>query len=517
MSRHLPMTHIPQLVLCLPALPISPNGKVDRKRVAEQLSALWAPAEAEAPGTQACMLDRIVTCYRSVLLDNDVGPDGNFFDHGGDSLAAVNLSLMLARTIDRTVAVTALYRYPTPRALDGFLSGCGTVGGDECALPEVEFSNRGAPAAVSRKLLLTGATGFIGIHLLGRLVATTTLAITVLLRGASAEAALARLAAAYRRAHPGQTLPHERIEVLLGDLVQPGWGLSEQAWRYHTQAIDEVVHCGAEVNFLFHASQLFAVNVGGTLALIRFCDEGKVKQLHHISSMAAKLAPTTGKALSFADASALGATGYGYTKYLSDHLVASAQAQGLAARIYHVDDVLPSIGTGLANSQSLAHILLMHCLQHGLAPQGCGDLGLLSADALAQWLCGFIGTRERFAAAPPVLDVIGQQLVPFDQLVRSVATKLERSAVPIAYDAFLAFLKQLDHSGAALLHDILPPAGGARVAFTKLGLAGEEQPVNAGIPQAQLLAANTDDFNLYIRALGRELDGGALKQRGGNV
>ena len=184
-----------------------------------------------------------------------------------------------------------------------------------------------------------------------------------------------------------------------------------------------------------------------------------------------------------------------------------AQAQGLPARIYRVDDVLPSICAGHVNQRSLVHMLLSCCLRLGVAPAGCGEIGLLPIDALARWLCGFVGTQAGFGTAPALVDVVGQQFVPFDMLVWAVAGKLGRESTPIGYDAFLALLRRTDDPRAALLHDMLPPAGSGRVAFTHPLPAADRQAKCAAVPNGQQLVANLGDFALYLESLARTLDG----------
>lgn len=507
LAVHLPMTHMPRRVLWLASLPVSPNGKLDRKRIVDMMVAQTSLAAVVpiARDGAAGMLETVVQCYRSVLLMNDIGPDTDFFNSGGDSLAAVNLSLMLAQTRGAAVPVTRLYEYPTPRALAKFLNSGGAAAEQGAvSLPEVDYSNTGVPAASSRRVLLTGATGCIGVHVLECLLRTTTLEVSVLLRGASSQAALDRLASAYRAAHRGQALPLARIKVLPGDLAAPKWGLPQPVWEHQAAEIDEVIHCGAEVNFLLPAAQLFAPNVLGTASLIQFCREGRAKRVHHVSSLAAKL-----PAVDVHGGAPAGTTGYGYTKYLADRLIVRAQAQGLSARIYRVDDVLPSICAGHVNQRSLVHMLLSCCLRLGVAPAGCGELGLLPIDALARWLCGFVGTPANFGNAPALVDVVGQQFVPFDMLVWAVAGKLGRESTPIGYDAFLALLRRTDDPRAALLHDMLPAAGSGRVAFSQPLAAADRQAKCAAVPNGQQLVANLGDFALYLESLARTLDGPA--------
>lgn len=491
LARHLPRTHMPHLILHLAGLPVSANGKTDRAQLVRRLSEM--NVQADAPAADG-LLPKIVNGYRSVLSDPRADADSNFFDLGGDSLAAVNLVLMLEADLDRAVPVTAVYRHPTPRAMARFLDGADAAAqaepAEQAGPAAVSFTNRQAPAAVSEHLLLTGATGFVGIHVLGHLLATTRLRIAVLLRGRTREGALARLDAAFCRAFPGRELDPARIDILLGDLALPHWGLAPDEWLRQAGRIDEVMHCGANVNFLSHVSQLQAANVGGTVELVRFCNEGRAKRVHHVSSLAARAVEGT-----------TGMTGYAWTKYRADCVIAEAQVQGLAAKIYRVDDVLPSISVGCTNDQSLVHLLLMQCLDLGVAPDGCGSLGLLAVDALAQWLCAFVGTRARFDQAPPLTDVVGHRFVPFDELAQFAARRLGRALRPVSYRALCDALRDAGRPETVLLHDMLPAPDSGAVPFTRTPPAPGPQ---RAFPHAQLLGASLADFAAFGTALARQ-------------
>ncbi|NNB68548.1 amino acid adenylation domain-containing protein [Pseudomonas fluorescens] len=505
LARHLPATHMPQLVHHLKTLPISPNGKVDRKRIINDLKN--DHSETLQPCSNSTLLEKIIACYRTVLLNNQIGSEDDFFECGGDSLAAANLSLALCKHLGTDVPMTAIYQFATPSQLADFMSGCEqTVEATPSdSLARVAFNNHQPTATMSSTLLLTGSSGFVGIHILAHLLATTHLHVTVLLRGSNRESALCRLEKVFLSAFPARVLQRQRITVVLGDLALPCWGLDPDEWQHQCASIDEVIHCGAAVNFLFHASQLFSANVGGTQELIRFCNEGKAKRLHHISSLAAKLPAVSGRdpegSVSAIEAAALGVTGYGYTKYLADNLVVAAQQQGLHARIYRVDDVLPSMSTGYSNGQSLFHLLLKQCVQMGVAPAGCGSLGLLSADALAEWLCTFVGSQERFQSGAPLIDVVGQHYVEFDDIVRYTAQRTGRDIACASYTEFLSMLTHAGQSEATLIQQILPPVNADKVAFTKV-----RRCLPADIPQAHLLTADLNSFDAFIHLFKAELD-----------
>ncbi|MFJ4670087.1 amino acid adenylation domain-containing protein [Kitasatospora purpeofusca] len=110
----LPEHMVPATVDVLDALPLNPNGKVDRK-------ALPAPAERRA-GAQADPLtpgQRLVAdAVRAVLeLPGDLGPDDNFFRIGGNSLAAVRVAMRLSQETGTKVPPHVVFRGRTVGAI----------------------------------------------------------------------------------------------------------------------------------------------------------------------------------------------------------------------------------------------------------------------------------------------------------------------------------------------------------------------------------------------------------------
>lgn len=498
LGRYLPLTHIPQRIVRLRSLPKLENGKVDRQQVLKAFTTTATGPICPKLSGDRSMLDNVRTAFLQVLCCGSVEPNSDFFGLGGDSLGAVKLSLLLESFLGSPVAATDIYRNPTPLGLESFLSGRAKAATSlQLTAPlEIAYTNRNSAKAFSTKLLITGATGFVGIHILERLLATTALHISILVRGDTTAYATARLLASYQRAFPACALPHERLSVLVGDLTHPNLGFGHDQWLQLCNEIDEVVHCGAEVNFLCRTNQLITTNVVGTAELIRFCNEGRAKRLHHVSTLAAK--PRNAQAVPTADlgdnAQALGMNGYGHTKYLADRLVTQAVEQGLAARIYRLDDVLPSISTGFPNTHSLFHLLVKYCLQHRLAPNGCGSIGLLAADAVAQWLCTFVGSTSAFSRGAFEVDVVGCQFADFAEYLQFAARRLCYEIEPIEYSAFLAVLQEDDHIDARLLCNILPAPDSGVVPFTASENVEGRIANLKQVPEHRLLAADLRDF-----------------------
>ncbi|WP_310463067.1 non-ribosomal peptide synthetase/type I polyketide synthase [Sphaerotilus sp.] len=118
----LPQWMVPASFTVLEALPLNPNGKVDRK-------ALPAPERASAASTAARLLppqtaleQQIAEIWQAVLKREQVGIDDNFFDLGGHSLLLLQVLGRLRERLGRKLPVVTLFQFPTIQSLAAHLS-----------------------------------------------------------------------------------------------------------------------------------------------------------------------------------------------------------------------------------------------------------------------------------------------------------------------------------------------------------------------------------------------------------
>ncbi|MFJ9931668.1 amino acid adenylation domain-containing protein [Streptomyces virginiae] len=129
LEAQLPDWAVPRVLYRVSVLPKNPHGKVDKKRLAAWAAAAsGAPAAATAPepapvteaaGTEQEPLGTVLALFREVLDAPALGPDDNFFDHGGQSLLALRLLARLreSRPGAAGLRASALFTAPTPRLL----------------------------------------------------------------------------------------------------------------------------------------------------------------------------------------------------------------------------------------------------------------------------------------------------------------------------------------------------------------------------------------------------------------
>jgi len=120
LARQLPAVMVPQAVLVLPAFPLTPNGKVDRRALPDPHATI-AVRPAAAP--ENALEKTIASIWSEVLGLPSVGTTDNFFDLGGHSLLVVQVQRRLHDACGREVSITDMFRLPTVRALAAHLAG----------------------------------------------------------------------------------------------------------------------------------------------------------------------------------------------------------------------------------------------------------------------------------------------------------------------------------------------------------------------------------------------------------
>ncbi|WP_233602075.1 non-ribosomal peptide synthetase [Corallococcus sp. CA047B] len=119
--ERLPEYMVPSNVVVLERMPLSPNGKADRKALpAPELGGADPSRPFVAPGT--AIEQQIAQAWKDLLHVERVGLDDPFFELGGNSLLALQLHRRLTAELGVKLALTDLFQYPTVRALATRLS-----------------------------------------------------------------------------------------------------------------------------------------------------------------------------------------------------------------------------------------------------------------------------------------------------------------------------------------------------------------------------------------------------------
>jgi amino acid adenylation domain-containing protein len=110
MQQHLPDYMVPAAFVFLDTMPLTPNGKINRRGLPEP--PLHAVPDNSAPPADAFQL-QLVRIWEEVLGRKPIGIRDNFFEIGGQSLLAARLMYRLGQDLGKTLPLAMLFESPT--------------------------------------------------------------------------------------------------------------------------------------------------------------------------------------------------------------------------------------------------------------------------------------------------------------------------------------------------------------------------------------------------------------------
>jgi glycopeptidolipid biosynthesis protein len=422
LAQRLPAYMVPAAVVVIEALPLTVNGKLDRR-------ALPTPEYQNADRYRApegAVEETIAGIYAHVLGQERVGTDDSFFDLGGDSISAMRAIAAINTTLDVNLGVRTLFEVPSVRGLRQKLdsdassdvvpghgpSFASVHGGDQAHASDLALDKfidattlttaptLPGPNAEVRTVLLTGATGFLGRYLtlqwLEKLEQVDGTLIC-LVRATSDEEARRRLEKTFDSGDPKllrhfEELAAGRLQVIAGDKGEANLGLDEQTWKRLAGTVDLIVDSAAFVNSVLGYAELFGPNVVGTAELIRFALTTKLKPYSFVSTsdVGRQIEPST--FVEDADIRVISPTrtvdasyanGYGNSKWAGEVLLREAHDLcGLPVSVFRSGMILadPTYAGQLNVSDTVTRMVLS-IVATGVAP---GSFYRLGADGKRQ-------------------------------------------------------------------------------------------------------------------------------------
>ncbi|MEU6190026.1 amino acid adenylation domain-containing protein [Nocardia sp. NPDC047038] len=372
-ARVLPGYMVPSAVLALDAFPVNTSGKLDRAALPQPVFAARTGAQ---PGTA---LERAVAdVFADVLGVSPIGVADDFFELGGSSLLAFTLHQRLSERLRRDVPMSAILATPTVGGLAARLAGgsaptAATPERDAVLEPEIgiggcEPAHTGPP----QEILLTGATGFLGVHLLQALLDRTEARVWCVVRAADAEEGIDRILGALSHYRLSGTTAAERIVVVAGDLTAPRLGLDPADYDRLADSIDVIYHNGARVNHVDPYARLRQANVEGTRELLRLATARRVKPFHLVSTMGAAVAATPDSPVVTEDirlpAGQVSGNGYLASKWAAEELVRQAGERGVPIAIYRPSTICGCPDIGVNSPQDSLWNMVRAAALLGMAP-----------------------------------------------------------------------------------------------------------------------------------------------------
>jgi long-chain acyl-CoA synthetase len=122
-------------------------------------------------------------------------------------------------------------------------------------------------------VLLTGATGFVGMELLARYMERGERDVVTLVRADSQEGAQARIDAVLKNLFGADALDYRpRVHAVAADMTAPGLGLTELERTRVAERVTKIVHSAASVSFSLPLAEARAINREGTRRMLELAE-----------------------------------------------------------------------------------------------------------------------------------------------------------------------------------------------------------------------------------------------------
>lgn len=291
LRKYLPKYMIPSYFEILDEFPYLASGKVNKKILPppkmQNTNQEFIPARND--------LDKkILYIFENLLNLSPIGITDNFFELGGDSLLAIKLQIELMK-ISNEITYADIFLNPTTQELSNKIQNIHSIA--ESLTDTIDLLNCNTyiqnytklPETISEKeshnILLTGATGYLGIHVLNEFLKNEKGNIYCLIRpekGMTLEEKLLNKFHFYFNDKLDNLL-NQRIFIIPGDITLTNLGLSDNDYEKIKNNISTIINCAAKVSHFGKYELYKKINVDGVQNLIDFCKNNK-KTLYHIST-----------------------------------------------------------------------------------------------------------------------------------------------------------------------------------------------------------------------------------------
>lgn len=365
LSRKLPPQMLPQSLQQIDILPTTPNGKIDRKHLPKPIP---SSTTNNFIAPKSTLEKTICQAFAEVLNIAEVSADANFFDLGGTSISAMQVVVNLENQ-GLKINYGDIFEHPTAIELacnwSAGVPACYTnwgAGGspaigrrDACAPTactspacaslaadfEADGTSASGRAARTPTIILTGATGYFGAHLLKELIENNYEKIYCIVRPKNGKTAAERLEK-ITEFYFGKSLVNS-VEIIDGDIANP------QIYSQLDSIITKnttIINCAAIVKHFAEKKILQAVNVDAVKYLIDCCKRHDCNFVQ-ISTLSAAVLP--GEVVDEQTVCPLppDAVPYAASKWQAEQVAFAVAANGLKLKLIRLGNLAPRSTDGM--------------------------------------------------------------------------------------------------------------------------------------------------------------------------
>lgn len=270
LKTSLPPYMVPSKISLVKMIPLTASGKSDVNKLKQENTSVTCT-------TQDSLYDQIKLLWQDVLNKNDINDDLSFFEQGGTSLKAL-LLINGYYEMQQQMTMKDFYDNPTLTKQLQLLNGTKPIASEQQANKHRHYVPTSKKLSFHNKVLLTGATGFLGSHLLYELCKQDRM-IYCLIRD---KVKFEQIISYYFSATWYQE-NKSKIILIVGDITLPMFGLNEAMYYHLANNIGEIINCAANVNHFGDQAKILKVNHIGTENLLALAHANEMS-FHQIST-----------------------------------------------------------------------------------------------------------------------------------------------------------------------------------------------------------------------------------------
>ncbi len=286
LKKHLTHYMVPTAYLQMVEMPMTANGKTDIRQLPEPVPVSLGEFVAPANKTEEFFCES----FKKALNLDKVGATDDFFEIGGTSLV-VTAVVLDASENGFPITYGDVFKYTTPRALaelfkDGEVTAdSGMFNFDDYDYQKIDAlleknnaeSFKNGELRALGNVLITGATGFMGAHLVAEYLDTEDGIVYCMLRKGKFNTAADRMhnMLFYYFGTRFEDAFDSRVRVVDGDVTD-----YKHFEKLEGEPIDTVFNCAANVKHFSNGTDIEDINVGGVVNCIKLCEKLGARLIH---------------------------------------------------------------------------------------------------------------------------------------------------------------------------------------------------------------------------------------------
>ncbi len=465
LKKHLTHYMVPTAYLQLNEMPVTANGKTDVKMLPDPVPVSLGEYAAPANATEEFFCES----FKKALKLDRVGATDDFFEIGGTSLIVTSVVLDASEN-GFEITYGDVFKYTTPRALaelfkDGEVNDTGKLfdfdNYDYTKINELLSQNtvdafKSEPLRELGNVMITGATGYMGAHLLAEFLKNENGKAYCMIRKGKFDTARERLENImfYYFGTDYEKEFEERVEVLNGDVTDYKYFEPFEALPVNT-----VFNCAANVKHFSNGTDIEDINVGGAVNCVKLCEKTGAR-LIHFSTVSVSGTTDDVEKLSRRELDEqslyFGQTldnKYTSSKLLGERKVLEAAAEGLDAKVIRVGTLAARESDGEFQINFLTNNFMGRLRSYSLL--GCFPYAMIENQVCMGPIDRSCEAFLKLAKTPQaccVFNAVNNHTLPLGDIIRQM-NKNGNNIEFVEYDVFAAALNeaQKDPDKAAIL------------------------------------------------------------------